>query len=389
MFQKAIKSESKLRLAITGPSGAGKTYTALTIASEFGKVALVDTEHGSASKYADRIPFDDVKVTAPFNPLRIINMIDEAVSGGYDVLIIDSLTHFWTGSGGLLDMVDDFGKAVRGNTFAGWKQGTPIQNQLVEHIIACPIHIIATMRSKTEYVLTSNEKGKQTPVKLGMAPIQRDGIEYEFDLVLDMDYENNAVVSKTRLFSLPLGTLFRKPSGDVAQLIKAELSGQPDDRPRYADRSLVADAGRDIFDQFKAAHLGRIPASRDEMAAWYKAQKDGQAPTPPPAPEQGTAGDVDGVAGDESDAPDVDQPEDDNHPLASEVHKLALATKASPNVGDVIAALSNDGRAKPDYSRETIKAEWEPITGKSITPATKVTVETALKMYEHVVGSMF
>mgnify|MGYP006353164073 CR=1 FL=1 len=197
MFQKAIKSESKLRLAITGPSGAGKTFTALTIASEFGKVALVDTEHGSASKYADRIPFDDVKVTAPFNPLRIINMIDEAVSGGYDVLIIDSLTHFWTGSGGLLDMVDDFGKAVRGNTFAGWKQGTPIQNQLVEHIIACPIHIIATMRSKTEYVLTSNEKGKQTPVKLGMAPIQRDGIEYEFDLVLDMDYENNAVVSKT------------------------------------------------------------------------------------------------------------------------------------------------------------------------------------------------
>jgi hypothetical protein len=281
MFQKAVKSESKLRLAITGPSGAGKTFTALTIASEFGKVALVDTEHGSASKYADRIPFEDVKITAPFNPLRIIGMIDAAVSGGYDVLIIDSLTHFWTGSGGLLDMVDDFGKAARGNTFAGWKQGTPIQNQLVEHIIAAPIHIIATMRSKTEYVLTANDKGKQTPVKLGMAPIQRDGIEYEFDLVLDMDYENNAVVSKTRLFSLPLGTLFRKPSGEVAQLIKAELSGQPDDRPRYANHVLVDGAAIPYYNDYMKEH-DAPPATADDLREWYKASKTKAAQ---PAPE--------------------------------------------------------------------------------------------------------
>src|SRR5690606_37222046 len=131
-----VKQEAKLRLAIAGPSGSGKTYSALAVATALGnRVAVVDTEHGSASKYADIFDFDVVNFTAPFHPNRFIEAIHTAEDALYDVLIIDSASHAWNGAGGLLEIVDTAAKKYKGNSYMAWSEGTPIQNRLIEAIV--------------------------------------------------------------------------------------------------------------------------------------------------------------------------------------------------------------------------------------------------------------
>jgi len=228
-FKKAVKTDAKLRLAINGPAGSGKTYTSLAIGTALasGKpVAVVDTEHGSASKYADLFEFDVMELAAPFHPNKYVEAILEAASAGYGVIVLDSLTHAWNGEGGLLDIVEMIAKRMKNpNTFAAWKDATPIQNKLIEAIIAADIHIIATMRSKTEYVLNDNK-----PRKVGTSPVQREGFEYEFDVVFDMDVDNNAIVTKTRCPALT-GGVFNKPGANVAKTLMQWLQGAPAPKP--------------------------------------------------------------------------------------------------------------------------------------------------------------
>jgi hypothetical protein len=228
MFKPAVKETAKLRLVIAGPSGSGKTYTGLAIAAALAngdKVAFVDTEHGSASKYADIFAFDVAEMHPPFHPDKFVAAINEAAAAGYSVVILDSLTHAWSGTGGVLDLVDEAAKRSRsGNTYMAWKEGTPVQNRLIDAIVGAPIHVIATMRSKTEYALVANTNGKQEPKKIGMAPEQRQGFEYEFDVALDMDIDNNAIVSKTRCPALT-GRVFNKPGADVAGILATWLKG--------------------------------------------------------------------------------------------------------------------------------------------------------------------
>ncbi len=239
-FQKAVKHESKLRLAIAGPSGSGKTYTALAVGSQLvpgGRIALIDTEHGSASKYADLFAFDVLELHAPFHPDRFVEAIKDAGKAGYDVLIIDSLTHAWNGEGGLLDVVEEIARRMKTtNTFAAWKDATPIQNRMIEAIVGAPLHVIGTMRSKQEYVLETVDKGGRTitvPRKVGMAPEQRNNMEYEFDVYLDMDIENNGIVQKTRCPALT-GRVLPKPGADLAGVLREWLSGEPAPDPRLA-----------------------------------------------------------------------------------------------------------------------------------------------------------
>ncbi len=229
-FKKAVKSEAKLRLAVTGPSGSGKTYTALAIATHLADgagVAMVDTEHGSASKYADIFTFDVLEMTPPFHPDNFVRAIAEAAQAGYAVIILDSLTHAWSGTGGMLDIVDEIAKRKSGgNTFAAWKDATPIQNRLVDGIVGAPIHVIATMRSKQDFAQEKDDRGKTVVRKVGMAPQQRDGFEYEFDVVLDMNQDNEAIVSKTRCPALT-SRVFTKPGADVAGILADWLHGVP------------------------------------------------------------------------------------------------------------------------------------------------------------------
>lgn len=223
-FQKATKRRAKLRLAIIGPSGSGKTYTGLTLAKHLGtKVAVIDTERGSASKYADKFAFDVTELES-FAPATYIAAINEAATAGYDVLVIDSLSHAWMGKGGALEMVDTAAKRSQSNNaFAAWRDVTPQHNAMVEAIITAPLHVIVTMRAKTEYVMEQDSKGKTVPRKIGIAPIQRDGLEYEFDVVGDMDYENNFIVSKSRCEQLT-GAVIAKPNGNLADVLKAWLN---------------------------------------------------------------------------------------------------------------------------------------------------------------------
>lgn len=200
MFKKASKSSAKLRLGLIGPPGGGKTWTALSIAEGLGgKVALLDTENSSASKYADRFDFDTVSISE-CAPRTYVSAIKAAASGGYNVLIIDSLSHAWAGKGGALEMADNAAKRSKsGNSFAAWRDVTPEHNALVDAMIQSPIHIIATLRTKVEYVQEKDPvTGKNVVKKLGLAPITGKGLEYEFDIVMDMDDAGKALVTKTR-----------------------------------------------------------------------------------------------------------------------------------------------------------------------------------------------
>jgi hypothetical protein len=193
-FTKATKKNAKLRLALFGVSGAGKTYTALRIATGLGgKIAVIDTERGSASKYADRFDFDVCEVEKPsINNIKLI--ISQAQN--YDVLIIDSLTHAWLE---LLQEVEQIAKTkFGGNTWSAWSEGSPKQMSLINSLLDFKGHIIATMRTETNWTTQTNDKGKVVPVRVGEAPKQGKGIEYEFDMLMQLSQEHNALVIKDR-----------------------------------------------------------------------------------------------------------------------------------------------------------------------------------------------
>jgi len=203
-FKKAERKQARLRLALAGPSGSGKTYSALQLASGLGgRIAVIDTEHGSASLYADTVEFDVMELHAPYSPERYIAAIKDAEEAGYSTLIIDSYSHEWTGPGGCLEINDAIAKAkYKGNTWSAWNETTPRHRALIDKILTSPMHIICTMRSKTE---TVQGEGKKI-LKLGMKSEQRDGSEYEFTVVLDLVHDGNVAVAtkdRTKLFKEP------------------------------------------------------------------------------------------------------------------------------------------------------------------------------------------
>lgn len=224
-FVKATRKQAKLRLALTGPSGAGKTYSALAIAKHLGvRIAVIDSERGSASKYADDAASFDVLELDSFAPQTYVEAIRAAEREGYDVIVIDSLSHAWMGKGGALDQVDAAAKRSKsGNTFTAWKEVTPQQNALMDAIVGCKAHVIATMRSKTEYVIDDSPGGRKAPKKIGLAAVQRDGVEFEFDVFIELDEDHNAIVSKTRCSALD-GAVINKPGEQIANTLRAWLS---------------------------------------------------------------------------------------------------------------------------------------------------------------------
>ncbi len=224
-FRKAVKHGAKLRLAICGPSGSGKTYTLLNVATELGgPIALVDTERGSASKYADIFQFDVLELES-YDPRQLSDIIDYTAANGYAALCIDSLSHFWMGKDGELDLVDRIAKrSGSNNSFAAWRHVTPLHNALIDKITAAPIHVLASLRVKTEWVVERDEKtGKTAPRKVGLAPVMRDGIEYEFDICGEMDQENTLIVTKSRCPRLS-GAVFGKPGKEFVDVIKEWLT---------------------------------------------------------------------------------------------------------------------------------------------------------------------
>ena len=196
-FTKATKTKIKLRGAIFGPSGSGKTMTSLRILTGMGckKIAVIDSERGSSLRYADRFEFDQLDLETK-QVEEYIHWIIEAEKAGYDGLLIDSLSHAWSK---ILELVDRLAKTkYRGNSFRAWAEGTPLQNAFIDSVIGFNGHLIGTMRSKTEWALEQNSKGKVAPVRVGLSPNQGKEIEYEFDYLLEMNPEHFCTVIKDR-----------------------------------------------------------------------------------------------------------------------------------------------------------------------------------------------
>ena len=213
-FRPATKEQIKARVAIHGISGSGKTWTSLALAHGLGeKLAVIDTERGAASKYVGQrgIHFDVLQMSK-YDPRDLIKALAAAAQAGYGTVLIDSLTHFWKGTDGTLDQVDKAKARYGGNSFGGWKEGTPMQNDMVDALLAYPGHVIATMRSHTEWVLQDNDRGRREPVAMGTRAEQRKGIEYEFDVVGQMDIDNTLTVVKSRCPALH-GQVMHKPDG--------------------------------------------------------------------------------------------------------------------------------------------------------------------------------
>lgn len=199
-FTKAERKKAKLRLGLTGPSGSGKTWGALLVAKGLGgKTAVIDTERGSASLYTHLMDFDTLELAPPYTPEKYIEAIKAAAEAGYDNLIVDSITHEWSGIGGCLELNETLASTkYRGNTWSAWNETTPRHRRFLDELNAAPMHIIATMRSKTETAQVEDGNRKKV-VKLGMKSEQRDGTEYEFTIVLDIAHDGHfAMASKDR-----------------------------------------------------------------------------------------------------------------------------------------------------------------------------------------------
>ena len=246
-FTPATKEAAKARIALSGPSGAGKTYTALMLAHALAdKVAVIDTERGSASKYVglNGWQFDTLQPQS-YAPLSLVEALGAAAGAEYGCVVVDSLSHYWEGTDGMLEQVDRRGR--NGNNFAGWKEARPDERRMVDALIGFPGHVIVTMRAKTEYVIEENERGKKVPRKVGLKPVQRDGIEYEFDLVGDLDHDNTLTVSKSRIHTLAKAVI-PLPGEDFAKQIESWLSDgeQVPSVAEYRTQALALDSADDL-----------------------------------------------------------------------------------------------------------------------------------------------
>jgi hypothetical protein len=224
-FKKAVKTKSWLRLAIDGVSGSGKTFTAIAVGTGMaevlgGRVALIDTEHGSAALYADRFDFDTLDLLR-FQIEDYIDALNAASAAQYPIVIIDSTSHAWDA---LVERVERIAnQKYGGNTFRAWGEGTPLQKKLIEAMLNYPGHIIVTCRSKTEYSVDKDEKGKTTVKKVGTAAVQRQGFEYEFTMAMTMDANHVGLVTKDRTSKFQ-DQFIEKPGKELGKQLIAWLN---------------------------------------------------------------------------------------------------------------------------------------------------------------------
>lgn len=290
MFNRASRKQSKLRMTIDGPAGSGKSYTAMRFAHTLrdalapgGKIAAIDTERGSLSKYAgenpDGTPWDfDVVELQSFSPEKYAEVIQMAGQMGYAVLVVDSLSHAWEGTGGALDIKDKVSSTTKNNDYTAWRAVTPMHTKMIDAILQSPCHVITTMRSRQDYVQDTNEFGKVIGIRrVGMAPIQRPGMEFEFDVVCDMDWAHFLTVSKSRC-SLIADQRVERPGPFFLQpLISWLQSGDTTTRPSTPEPvsapvapvkpAITLDFLMSTYgvDAIMSANGGQIPGTQEEL----------------------------------------------------------------------------------------------------------------------------
>jgi hypothetical protein len=214
-LMKAERKQAVIKMGLQGVSGSGKTYSALLIAhglvQDWSKIAVIDSENHSADLYAHLGDYCVINIGPPFSPAKYIEAISICEAAGIEVIIIDSISHEWDGAGGIIDIHSN----MMGNSFTNWGKVTPMHNSFVNKILQSNCHVIATIRSKQDYVLTERN-GKMVPEKVGLKGVTRDGMDYEFTIVLELDLKHQATASKDRT------GLFM----DKAQSIVTEATGE-------------------------------------------------------------------------------------------------------------------------------------------------------------------
>ena len=265
VFQKAQRRRAKVRLGLCGPSGSGKTYSALLIASGITskKIFMIDTEKGSALLEQGKpgIPeFYHAELTPPYSPARYIQYIQTAINEGAACIIIDSLTHAWTGTGGILDEHGRIASSKNNNSWSAWRHLTPEHNRLIDTMLNCDAHLIATMRTKTAWEVVDGENGKKQPVKLGLKPEQREGMEYEFTVVLDLSVAGHVATSSKDRTSLFDGRHV-VPSKDTGVQIRTWLNQGAD----------AVQISHELLTQYKT--VVDTVAGISQLENWYRINK--------------------------------------------------------------------------------------------------------------------
>lgn len=260
-LRQATRQQAKLRVGLSGPSNSGKTYSALQLASgmaDWSKIALIDSEHGRGEYYAHFGPYQYLRIEPPFSPEKYIEAIKSCEDAGMEVIIIDSVSHEWEGEGGCLSIVDQ-----HTNKFtSGWKEVTPRHNKFIQKILSSPLHILTTSRRKQEYVLETNDRGKQVPTKVGLKEVQRDGFEYELTLSFDIDISHYARVSKA-IEGIDLGDIPFKIDKEVGKTLMTWAN--EGDKPieyKPAPSTLEPDPRREL-----RARLTELGATDDKHGA--------------------------------------------------------------------------------------------------------------------------
>lgn len=291
LFEPVAREKTRLRMALQGVSGSGKTLSALYIAygltGDWGKIALIDTEHERAREYAARTDLPTPTgafLYAPMSPPYTVEKYIQYVRAGAEavgsegVVIVDSLSHAWSGEGGVLEYKDQIAANNRGqNSYTAWNAAGKLQNTLVDAILSVPCHTICTLRVKQDYALQPNERGKLEPVKLGLAPIQRDNLEYEFDIVLSIARNHIATTSKDVTFLDGFGAVITPQLGqDLAAWLN---EGREPSRPRCADCGAPIASGLNrktgaVIPAADVAALGEKQFGRPLCRACFKAAQD-------------------------------------------------------------------------------------------------------------------
>ena len=258
-FQEVVRAKSKLRMALTGVSGAGKTLGALYIAygltGDWSRIAVIDTEHERARMYANRTDLGTGKflycpLYPPYTAEQYTSLVKEAASlvGPDGAVIVDSFSHAWNNEGGVLDVKDKIAAQAGKNSYTAWNEAGKVQNSLVNTILAVECHMIVTMRSKMDYVMQENERGKTQPVKVGLAPVQRDDTEYEFDIVLDIARSHIATASKDVTFLDKFGEII---TPELGRQLKAWLDDGVDPAQLQGEKPITKEQWTELSKPYR------------------------------------------------------------------------------------------------------------------------------------------
>lgn len=417
VFERAVKEQENARIALEGPSGSGKTYSALSIAQGLGQnIAVIDTEKRSARKYASIFSFDTLAMYS-YDPRDLPRALSAAAAREYDVVIVDSLSHFWMGKDGLLSQVDRVNRQSKsGNSWSAWKDVTPMEQEMIDALLTYPGHVIVTMRTKTEWVIVEDERGKKTPTKIGTKAIQRDGLEYEFDLVGDLDVSNTFAVSKTRIDTLQPGYVIQRPGPELGQLVREWLDDGVKlptvrDYLTRLDEATDAEQVRELYREVNGRNLGAAPCtnaagqSTTLMALiTERGAVLGGKPAPTPAPAvaaqpQPRAGKMQRSNGNPPDAdpwateapatttpataPPAEIPAAPEQPptaapaAAAEQEPEQPAAQASPQANSALVKAVSSALGKHGVTGDARHAKLTQLVGREITSANDLTVAEA------------